>query len=67
MSKNKKIVFEETLSDTDYGLIICSKTGRLKGIWIPENKDESIPYVIVELCRKYFGIDPNEDDDDTLH
>lgn len=63
MSKN--IEFEDALDSTDFGLIICSKTGRLKGLWIPEGLEEDpVPEVIVHLCVDYFGIDPSEFDDD---
>jgi hypothetical protein len=77
---NKNINFDDTLEDTDYGLIICGQTGRLKGLWIPEGKDDDyIPDSIIHLCINYFGINPEEfnyedsDDDlgdpptDTLH
>ena len=58
--------FGSTLDEDDYGLII-SKDGMLKGVWIPEtHDDEEIPEVIVELCKNYFGLDPN-DDERTIH
>lgn len=69
MSKHEKqtsLEFGDSLSDTDYGLIICSKTGRLKGLWIPDGQDEdNVPQTVVDLCVDYFGIDPNEKE--TLH
>lgn len=58
--------FGSTLDEDDYGLII-SKDGMLKGVWIPEtHDDEEIPEVIVELCKNYFGLDPNNDER-TIH
>lgn len=58
--------FGSTLDEDDYGLII-SKDGMLKGVWIPEtHDDEEIPEVIVELCKNYFGLDPN-DNERTIH
>jgi hypothetical protein len=58
--------FGSTLDEDDYGLII-SKDGMLKGVWIPETHDEEeIPEVIVELCKNYFGLDPNNDER-TIH
>lgn len=58
--------FGSTLDEDDYGLII-SKDGMLKGVWIPEtHDDEEIPEVIVELCKTYFGLDPNNDER-TIH
>jgi len=39
----------------------------LKGVWIPEmHEEEEIPEVIVELCKNYFGLDPNNDER-TIH
>jgi hypothetical protein len=56
------VKFEDALEDTDYGLIICSKTGRLKGLWVPDGADEDhVPQSIVDICKENFGIDPNED------
>lgn len=58
---SNSISFDEALDDRDFGLII-SEDGRLKGIWIPDGQDdEEIPEVIVKLCTTFFGIDPNND------
>jgi hypothetical protein len=65
MKDSKK--FEEFLTDDDYGFIVDSKTGRLKGLWIPENQeDEDVPETIVNICKEYFGVDPNKDQDDSI-
>lgn len=70
---SEHIGFDEALEPTDFGLIVCGKTGKLKGIWMPEGVDEeNIPVSIVQLCVDYFDIDPEEfglDDDTptTLH
>ena len=57
---SKKITFEESLDDNDWGLIIDSK-GRLKGLFIPEGADEDdVPENIIQLCCSQFGIDPEE-------
>lgn len=62
---SEQIEFGDALEDTDFGLIVCGKTGRLKGIWMPEGVDEdSIPDSIVQLCVDYFDIDPDEFDSD---
>ena len=62
----QKIEFEDALEDTDFGLIVCGKTGDLKGLWIPSEMDEEpVPENIIRLCVEYFGIDPSEFDDDT--
>ena len=58
---SEKIQFEESLDDDDWGIII-GKDGRLKGMFIPEGKDEDeVPTVIVKMCLEYFGIDITED------
>ena len=60
--KNKDIyTFEQVLSATDYGVIIDGETGALRGLFIPEgSEDDDVPETIVNVCRDYFGIDPNE-------
>lgn len=58
---NNSVTFEESMEDDDYGLII-SKTGELKGLFIPEGEDEYlIPEPIAKLCKDKFGVDPNDD------
>jgi len=60
-----KITFEESLDEDDWGLIISAK-GELKGLFIPDGKDEDeVPNKIVELCIQYFGIDVTEEE--TIH
>jgi len=68
MSKKKTYVtFEESLEDDDWGLII-GKNGNLKGMFIPEGQQEEwVPESIVEICEKYFGVDLDADNDNTLH
>lgn len=67
---SKHIEFDDALEPTDFGFIVCSKTGRLKGLWIPEGmEDETVPESIANICKEFFGIDPNseEDKDVILH
>lgn len=65
-SKSISVEFEETLTDNDFGLIVCGKTGQLKGLWIPDGEeDKEVPQTIVDVCKAYFGIDPNVEE--TLH
>ena len=63
----QKIEFEDSLEDTDFGFIVCGKTGRLKGLWIPDGRDDDeVPQTIIDLCVHVFDIDPKEftgDDD----
>jgi len=66
------VEFSSTLEEDDYGSIVGSD-GSLKGIWVPEGSENAeVPESIVELCKDYFGIDPNmdnilDDDDGYLH
>ena len=58
---NDKVKFEDTLEDDDWGLII-GKDGTLKGMFIPEDDDESnVPEAIIKICITYFGVDPTEE------
>jgi len=57
---SKKITFEESLEQDDWGLII-DKNGRLKGLFIPEDADENdVPESIINVCCDQFGINPLE-------
>jgi hypothetical protein len=61
---SKTIEFENALSPTDFGFIVCGKTGRLKGLWIPSEMDNKpVPETIVRMCVEHFGINPDEFDD----
>ena len=63
---SKTIEFEDALEEDDWGLIISSE-GKLKGLFIPEGKDEElVPQSIVYICEKYFGIDVTEESE-TIH
>ncbi len=57
---SKKITFEESLEDSDWGLIIDSK-GNLKGLFIPDGSDEDdVPEAIIQMCVTQFNINPDE-------
>ena len=59
------VTFEDSLGEDDWGLII-GNDGTLKGLFIPEGKDdEEVPDTIIEICIQFFGIDPTEEV--TLH
>lgn len=60
--------FDDALDEDDFGLIISS-TGELKGIWLPEGKDEDdVPDKVASLLITHFGIDPNcSDEVATIH
>jgi hypothetical protein len=65
MSEEQDVSFEEALEDTDFGFIVCGKTGRLKGLWIPkEMDDEPVPENIINMCVEHFGIDPEDFDEE---
>ena len=52
---SETVTFEESLEDTDWGLII-GKDGTLKGMFIPEGEDEAEPpQAIIDICVKYFS------------
>ena len=57
---SRRITFEESLGDNDWGLII-DKNGHLKGLFIPDGSSEDdVPENIIRLCCNQFGIDPQE-------
>ena len=57
---SKKITFEESLGNNDWGLII-DKKGNLKGLFIPDGSTEDdVPENIIQLCCNQFGVDPEE-------
>ena len=58
----KKISFEDSLDDTDFGLIISSK-GELKGMYMPEGADEVdyVPEEIVQILYQVYGMDISSD------
>jgi len=53
----KKISFEESMEDTDFGLIISAK-GELKGMYIPEEMDEMeyMPQEIMQILEDVYGM-----------
>ena len=62
-NEEEKESLYDQLGDNDWALIIGSD-GSLKGMFIPEGKDEEeVPHSIVHIMEKYFGIDFSEDDD----
>mgnify|MGYP001208876963 CR=1 FL=1 len=64
---SKTIEFEQALEDDDWGLIISSE-GKLKGLFIPDGKEEDqVPREIVAMCKTYFGIDVKEEPAETIH
>lgn len=63
------VQFGDALEDDDWGLII-GNDGELKGLWIPEGKeDDLVPESIITICEKYFGVDLTQDGNTstTLH
>jgi|TARA_B100000242_G_scaffold162416_1_gene116090 hypothetical protein len=62
MAKGKYITINEALDDDDWALIF-DKQGDLKGLYIPRGSEESVvPKSIYEVCKRYFGVDFNDDD-----
>ena len=62
----KKVTFEEALADDDFGLII-DKDGNLKGLFMPEDKQENefVPDTIVTILESVYGLDLG--DEVTIH
>ena len=58
----KKLSFEDSLEDTDFGLIIGSK-GELKGMYMPEVAEEVdyVPQEIVQILYQVYGMDIDTD------
>jgi len=55
---------EAQLGEDDWAIII-DNDGNLKGLFIPEGKDEDlVPESIVYIMEKYFGLDLDEEGDD---
>ena len=57
----QQINFEESMEDDDFGLII-SKTGDLKGLFVPKEYEEAdyVPDAIVQILRQVYGITLDE-------
>ena len=58
----KKLSFEDSLEDTDFGLIISSK-GELKGMYMPAGAEEVdfVPEEIVQILYQVYGMDIDTD------
>ena len=57
---------EEQLGEDDWALVI-GKDGNLKGVFIPAGANEElVPYSIIHIMSKYFGVDFEEEIDDAL-
>ena len=66
-NESHELEFADALEETDFGLIVCGKTGSLKGLWIPQNmEEEEVPESIIRMCVEIFGIDPSEFDEDGM-
>tara|TARA_Y100001954_G_C15267579_1_gene340463 strand:- start:18 stop:218 length:201 start_codon:yes stop_codon:yes gene_type:complete len=63
----KKISFEDSLEDTDFGLIISAK-GELKGMYVPEQMEEIdyVPAEIMKILNDVYGVHV-EQDSATIH
>jgi hypothetical protein len=57
---------EDQLGDEDWAIII-GKDGNLKGLFMPDGVDEDlVPESIVTIMADYFGVDFDEEMDDTV-
>ena len=53
----KKISFEDSLEDTDFGLIISAK-GELKGMYVPDKMEDMVyvPQEIMKILHDVYGM-----------
>ena len=64
MSDEPKTLNEQL--DKDDWAIIIGKDGNLKGLFIPDGKDEDeVPESIVYIMADYFGVDFDEEEEET--
>lgn len=62
----KSISFEDSLEESDYGLIVDGTTGQLKGVWVPDERgSDPLPDTIVSVMVNCFNVNPNESE--TIH
>ena len=62
MSNEESKTLDAQLGEDDWAIII-GKDGNLKGLFIPEGKDEDeVPESIVYIMADYFGVDFDETD-----
>ena len=60
-TEGDRISLYDQIEDDDWAIIIGSN-GNLKGVFIPEGKDEElVPESIVAIMAEYFGVDFNEE------
>jgi hypothetical protein len=60
--EDNDLTLEAQLGENDWAIII-GDDGNLKGIYIPQGKDEDlVPESIVEIMAEYFGVDFDEED-----
>ena len=65
MSNDESKTLEAQLGDDDWAIII-GKDGNLKGLFIPEGKDEDeVPESIVHIMMDYYGIEFDEEIEET--
>jgi hypothetical protein len=63
--KNEDLTLEAQLGQDDWAIII-GQDGNLKGLFIPEGKDEDlVPESIIKIMSTYFSVDFEEEVDDT--
>lgn len=62
MSDDESKTLEAQLGDDDWAIII-GQDGNLKGLFIPEGKDEElVPESIVTIMEQYFGVNFDEEE-----
>ena len=63
----KKISFEDSLEDTDFGLIISAK-GELKGMYVQDKMEDMdyVPQEIMKILHDVYGMNI-PDNEATIH
>ena len=65
MSNDESRTLDAQLGEDDWALVI-GKDGRLKGLFIPDGKDEDeVPESIIHIMSDYFGVDFHDDEEET--
>jgi len=63
--QDEQLSLYDQMDNDDWALIIGSD-GNLKGMFIPDGKDEDeVPESIVYIMENYFGIDFDEDEEES--
>ena len=64
-NEKQELTLEAQLGENDWAIII-GDDGSLKGLFIPQGKDEDlVPYSIIEIMQTYFAVNLEEEIDES--